>query len=209
MQILPIMGNQFGQAVGSRWRGAHLPGGLPSSLLNGKSGGWGIRPSLPCQNTVLWAVVHGWVPTLHRLCSTPSRPQLPPHCSCSSAPHTSVLFPLASLGSSHSILHPQHPLSCLFPSSSAAAEFTCLHCCPSFRSLVNPPPACFLPLGFQSGSLLHDFSRRSSKETNSLWLFTPQPNTTPVSCWRTPARKSWLSPNSPRRQKMRSARGIF
>lgn len=117
--------------------------------------------------------------------------------------------PLASLGSPHSLLHPQHPLSCLFSSSSSAAEFTCLHCCPSFRSLVNPPPSCFLPLGFQSGSLLHDFSRRSSKETNSLWLFTPQPNTTPVSCWRTPARKSWLSPNGPRRQKMRSARGIF
>lgn len=76
--------------------------------------------------------------------------------------------PLASPGSPHSLLHPQHPLSCLFPSSSAAAEFTCLHCCPSFRSLLNPPPHVFYPWAFsQALSFMTSAGEAPKKQTAS------------------------------------------
>lgn len=116
MQILLIMGNQFGQAVASRWRGAHSPSVLPCSLLNGKTGGCGIRaPSLPCQHC---AVVRFMA---HSQPCTGFVPHLPDHSSFHTAPalvHPTPLFfsPGFSWLSSLPPAPPSsHPAACSFP----------------------------------------------------------------------------------------------
>lgn len=59
----------------------------PSWIGKLVAGGSGLA-----KTPVLRAVVHSWVPAWSCLCSTPSRAQLPPHLSCSGAPHTSPPF---------------------------------------------------------------------------------------------------------------------
>lgn len=170
MQVLLMMGNQFGQAAGSRWRGAHCASQL---LVEWEvvAVGLGVHPCLARADQ--WAVVHGWLPALHSLCPTPSRPQLPPHCSFSSAPLTSVLLPW--LSTFPPVPPSSHPATCSFPvmvlNSPASTAVPHSALLSLILMLLIPPPSCFLPLGLQS-SCLHDFSRKksfSSKETNSLW----------------------------------------
>lgn len=134
MQILLIMGNQFGQAVGSRWRGAHSPGLLPSSLLNGKmvAVGSGLL-ALPTQCC-------GQSSTAHSQPCAAFAPHLPDHSSLHTAPapvHPTPLF----FSPGFSWLSPLPPAP---PTSHpAACSLPVLLVLNSPASTVVPHSACF------------------------------------------------------------------
>lgn len=200
MQTLLIVGNQFGQAVGSRWRGLILLVCFPAPCWLEGWWLWG-QGSLPAWPKQSWGQWPGLAPGLVLPLLHASSPQLLLQCS----PHL-CSPPLAPLGSAQRLLLPQLPPSCLFPSCSSGAESTCLHCCPSFHPPLIPLPSCFLPLGFQALSSVISAGEAPERQTASgLSLHS----WTPVSHWRTPARQPWRSPDSPRSQKMSTARGMF